>query len=71
MGVYANYFEIGYNAVEYVLDFGQKYSDEAVCMDSRIIMSPVHAKLLAEMLSNSVDQYQTKFSAINPMWTSK
>ena len=46
-GRYANYFKVGHNAVEFVLDFGQHYSenDEAE-LYTRIITGPCYAKKL-------------------------
>jgi hypothetical protein len=39
-GKYANYFKVGYNAFEFVIDFGQCYSDdEEAQLHTRIITS--------------------------------
>ena len=45
-GRYANYFRIGHNACEFVLDFGQVYEAEYVesKLHTRIVTSPVYAK---------------------------
>jgi len=57
-GRYANYFKVGYNAFEFILDFGQFYPEgEEPKMHTRIVTNPVYAKALLETLKESVDQY--------------
>lgn len=61
-GKYANYFEVGYNAYEFVIDFGQYYSesDEAeLC--TRIITSPVYAMNFFSVLEESIENYKAKY----------
>ena len=56
---YANYFEIGHNAFEFLLDAGQVEPQSGqVQLLSRIAISPVHAKLLAQLLAQAVDQFE-------------
>jgi hypothetical protein len=64
-GQYANYFQVGYNAFEFVMDFGQLYeqSDNAH-IHTRIITSPVYAKELLELLSDSIESYEKKFPTL-------
>ncbi len=61
-GVYANYFEVGHTAFEFVLDFGQAYARKrsAPC-HTRIVTSPVYAHALLEMLQRAVEQYDASF----------
>ena len=65
-GFYANYFEIGHNAFEFVLDFGQCYNanDEKVQLHTRIVTSPFYAEALLEMLQESVEQYKQHHGGI-------
>ncbi|SOE87103.1 Protein of unknown function [Burkholderia sp. YR290] len=64
-GQYANYFQIGQNAFDFVLDFGQFYTDEdRVHLHTRIITGPVYAKVLLGVLRDSVDEYEAKFGMI-------
>ncbi len=64
-GRYANYFRVGHNAVEFLLDFGQFYpeSDEEQ-LHTRIITSPIYARALLETLRESIDWYEQIFGAI-------
>jgi Protein of unknown function (DUF3467) len=64
-GRYANYFKVGYNAVEFVLDFGQFYSDNRVMQfHTRVISIPLYAKALLQTLGESIEQYEQMFGAI-------
>ena len=48
-GVYSNHFKIGYNAFEFVLDFGQSYEeDKPEARHTRIVTGPAYAKALAK-----------------------
>jgi hypothetical protein len=64
-GKYANYFKVGHNAVEFVIDFGQFYfeNDQAE-LYSRIITNPIYAKELLFTLQESINQYEKTFGDI-------
>ena len=64
-GRYANYFKVGHNAFEFVIDFGQHYpeNDQAE-LYTRIITSPAYAKVLFETLKESLDRYEKSYKAI-------
>lgn len=73
-GKYANYFKVGYNAFEFVLDFGQYYPDvneqyypgtEEAELYTRIITSPGYAKELLIMLRDSIERYEHSFGEIS------
>jgi hypothetical protein len=64
-GRYANYFKVGHNALEFIIDFGQHYSGtEEAELYTRIVTSPCYAKFLLETLKASVDQYEKAFGVI-------
>lgn len=66
-GAYANYFEIGHTAFEFVLDFGEAYagstSTPAAC-HTRVVTSPVYMIALLDLIKKSVDDYETAFGRI-------
>jgi Protein of unknown function (DUF3467) len=64
-GKYTNYFKIGFNAVEFVLDLGQAY-DDAVreLRHTRIVTTPTYAKALAELLLDTLARYETAHGPI-------
>ena len=58
-GRYANYFKVGYNTFEFVLDFGQFYAENSEAkLFTRIIINPISAKNLIEVLQKSIEQYE-------------
>jgi hypothetical protein len=61
-GVYANYFEIGQTAFEFVLDFGQQYHGQlpSAC-HTRIVTSPTYARALLETLAAAVEEHGQRF----------
>ena len=64
-GRYANYFKVGYNAFEFVLDFGQFYPEgKEAQLHTRIITSPIYVKTLLELLRESIDRYEQTFGNI-------
>jgi hypothetical protein len=64
-GRYANYFEVGHNAIEFLLDFGQYYPErQQARMYTRIIISPIYAKALFRTLGESIEQYEQTFGVI-------
>jgi len=69
-GRYANYFKVGYNAFEFVIDFGQLYpagepGDKEAQFHTRIITAPVYARALVETLQDSIEQYAQSFGEIH------
>ena len=64
-GKYANYFQVGHNAFEFLLDFGQLYSDgQQEKFHTRIITSPPYAKELLKVLGEAIEQYELTFGSI-------
>lgn len=64
-GRYTNFFQVGYNAVEFLLDFGQ-YFDETKdgSIHTRIVTNPRYAKELLNVLQESVERYEKSFGSI-------
>lgn len=59
LACYANYFEVGHNAFEFLLDAGQVEPQSGeIRFTNRIAISPVHAKLLSELLAVSIAQFE-------------
>ncbi len=62
-GKYANHFQVGHNAFEFLLDFGQFFSDREY-FHTRIVTSPRHAKDLLTLLGESIERYECTFGFI-------
>ncbi len=62
---FSNYFQIGHNAFEFLLDFGQGYRDsDQAQFHTRIITSPAYARALREILQDAVTKYESALGRI-------
>ena len=65
MASYANYFEIGHNAAEFLIDIGQLDPESGdVRLSKRVALSPANAKLLTTMLNGSIEEFERQHSPI-------
>jgi hypothetical protein len=65
-GRYANYFKVGHNALEFLLDFGQLYAEsQEAHFHTRIVTNPTYAKALLALLRESIAQYEQTFGVID------
>ncbi len=65
-GRYANYFKVGYNAFEFVIDFGQHYTEaRGAQLHTRIVTGPGYAKELLHFLQDRIERYESDFGSIN------
>jgi len=69
LAVYANHFEVGFNAFEFLLDFAQDYYgvEGMTVAHTRIVTAPAYAKLFRGLLDRSIDEYEAAFGPIGPM----
>ncbi len=64
-GQYANYFKIGQNAFEFLMDFGQYYSKNGKDrFHTRIINSQYYANIFLKSLQEPVERYEQTFVTI-------
>ena len=62
---YANWFNIGHNNFEVVMDFGQHYAgDEETMVHTRIVLGPAYAKILNRLLTESLARFEREFGEI-------
>jgi hypothetical protein len=67
---YANYFQVGHNAFEVILEFGQHYEGaREPKMHTRIVVAPVNARALLGLLQTALADYERKFGQITPRGT--
>ena len=65
LAVYANYCEVGHNAFEFLVDFGQFRPElGAVEVHSRIVSGPVQAKLFARLMADAVARFEASHGPI-------
>ena len=59
-GRYANFFQIGHNAFEFLIEFGQHDGG----IHTRIYVSPQHARILSDLLVEALSQYESAFGSL-------
>jgi hypothetical protein len=62
-GRYANFFQIGHNAFEFLIEFGQHESGDSA-IHTRIYVSPQHAQMLANLMLDTLQQHERIFGKI-------
>jgi hypothetical protein len=66
-GRYANLFRVGFNAVEFVIEFGQFFPNAPEQFSMRVITSPVYVREFVRVLEGSVADFEREFGAIPPV----
>jgi len=67
--VYVNYFEVGHNPFEFLLDLGQFHpgaieSEGRVSIHTRIALAPPYAKMFSDLLTRAVQEHESEHGAI-------
>jgi hypothetical protein len=64
-GRYANYFQVGHNKYEFLVDVGQQFQNEEMPhVYLRIVTNPSYAKALWQTLGDSVRQFEQHYGDI-------
>ena len=58
---YSNSLRIGFNAYEFIFDFGQHHPPEKEHMHTRIVTSPSCAEAFSELLQESLETHERKY----------
>jgi hypothetical protein len=65
LAVYANYCEVGHNALEFLIDFGQfRPEADGVHVHSRIVTGPVQAKLFSRLIADAIARFEAEHGTI-------
>jgi Protein of unknown function (DUF3467) len=62
--LYANYLEVGHNAFEFYLDFGNRRPENSISFHSGIVTSPGYAVAFLEVLEEAVRKYRASYGPI-------
>jgi hypothetical protein len=66
-GRYANSFRVGFNALEFMIDFAQSSTNHQIAeVHTRIIMNPAYGRVLLRLLATSIDQFEQAHGPIAP-----
>lgn len=62
---YVNHFRVGYNAFEFIVDFGRSSEDLPDGeIYTRLITAPIYVQVLCSTLAGSIGEYEEKFGSI-------
>jgi hydroxypyruvate isomerase len=65
VGRYSNLFKTGFNAFEFLFEYGHDFAGAAdACMHTRIITAPAYAKAFAQLLMAAIQDYELKHGPI-------
>lgn len=62
-GVYSNMAQVGHTAEEFILDFMNIFPPSGI-LASRVIVTPGHAKRIANALADNIKKYEQAFGKI-------
>jgi uncharacterized protein DUF3467 len=67
--LYVNYFEVGHNPFEFLLDLGQYHpgsteSDGRIAIHTRVALAPPYAKMLSELLARAIKEHESQHGEI-------
>ncbi|WP_447755391.1 DUF3467 domain-containing protein [Sphingopyxis fribergensis] len=67
--LYVNYFELGHNPYEFLIELGQyrpssSHEGGSIGIHTRLAITPPYAKLLSQLLSNAVREHEAEHGKI-------
>ena len=67
--LYVNYFEVGHNPFEFLMDLGQYHpgpteGDGRIAIHTRIAIAPPYAKMLSDLLARAVQEHESQHGQI-------
>jgi hypothetical protein len=61
---YSNHLEVGFNAVEFLLRFGQAREDDPGSPVLEVVTNPTFAKAFSRTLAEAVQRYEARFGPV-------
>ena len=70
--LYVNYFEVGHNPFEFLMDLGQYHpgtteAEGSVAIHTRIAIAPPLAKMLSELMASAISEHERQHGDIPPV----
>ncbi len=64
-GRYSNFMKAGYNAHEFVVEFGQMYQgSDWMTIHTRIVTTPAYAKAFEKVIAAALAEFERKYGPI-------
>ena len=61
---YANHLGIGFNRLEFLLDFAQAYEERGELTHTRLVAAPAHMKQFAALMQVCLADYEERYGPI-------
>jgi|GEM_PF-2222196 len=61
---YANHLRIGFNRLEFLLDFAQAYDGSRELVQAQLVAAPAHLKQFAELMQGCIRDYEARYGTI-------
>lgn len=61
---YANHLRIGFNRLEFLLDFAQAFDGQPDIVHSPLVAAPTHVKLFVDLLQGCLSDYEQRYGPI-------
>ena len=61
---YANHLRIGFNRLEFLLDFAQAYDGSRELVHAHLVAAPAHVKQFAELMQGCIRDYEQRYGSI-------
>lgn len=61
---YANFLSIGFNRLEFLLDFAQAYEGRGEITHTRLVAAPAHVKQFAQLMQGCLADYERRYGPI-------
>lgn len=67
--LYVNYFEVGHNPFEFLVDLGQynpgsSEGEGRISIHTRVAIAPPYAKMLSDLLARAVEKHESEYGQI-------
>ena len=61
---YANHLRVGFNRLEFLLDFAQAHDGSAEFVHAQLVAAPAHVKQFTELMQGCIRDYEARYGAI-------
>ena len=62
---YANHLRVGFNRLEFLLDFAQVYDGDGELVHAQLVAAPAHVKAFAQLMQGCIDDFEARYGVID------
>lgn len=62
---YANHLRVGFNRLEFLLDFAQAYAGSAELVHAQLVAAPAHVKQFTALMQGCISDYERRWGPID------